>query len=146
MDHEIPHIEICENETWKPKCAGDTRIIPLVGAALHAYQLMPSGHRGVFKKPDLFVNNVNKCLAKKGLIEKTDSIRSLRKQYETRLREAYVKDSLIHSITRIPPPIYTPCGLSLHERQMKKAPLIYLKISQFCMNKIKLDFTELMPC
>lgn len=98
LETDIPFIWIRPRKMYPLKTATSERQIPLVGAALYAFQQSPNGfqHKG---NPDVFSTIVNKYLTENDLRPTPKhSIYSLRHTFKDRLRDIEAPEELIDSL------------------------------------------------
>lgn len=98
LDAEIPHIWIRPRDEHMLKTPQSERKIPLVGAALVAFQSMPNGFRR-YQHADSLSNLVNKYLDHHGLRPtKRHSLYSFRHAFKDRLRDAGAPEEIIDEL------------------------------------------------
>ena len=86
LDAEIPHIKIRPRPGEQGKTGDSKRDIPLVGAALYAFQKRPEGFLSYAGRVDSFTAAVNKFLRENDLLESQDHcLYSLRHSFQDRL-------------------------------------------------------------
>lgn len=95
LEAEIPHIHIQSYKNRELKTRHSDRKIPLVGAALFAFQRYPNGFTHYRQKPDTLSANLNKFLRNHNLLP-TDkhSLYSLRHSFQDRLTKLNMPDRI----------------------------------------------------
>jgi integrase len=95
LDAEVPYIKIRPYSGMQLKTPQSKRDIPLVGAALHAFQKRPEGFTKYTDRVDSFTSAVNKFLRENEFLETSDhSLYSLRHSFEDRLIAQEVGDRM----------------------------------------------------
>lgn len=88
LDHEIPHIVIRPEQNRELKTSDSEREIPLVGIALPAMKLCPTGFEHYYDRNTLVSANLMKAFKQRGLLPTKDHvIYSLRHSFEDRMLE-----------------------------------------------------------
>lgn len=99
LDTDIPYIHIRPDSNRELKNKHCERQLPLVGAALYAFQQLPQGFQHYFQKPDQLSAVLNKFLRDNGILtEKHHSVYSLRHSFEDRLCEVNTIEKVQASI------------------------------------------------
>lgn len=95
LEGDIPHIKIRPNETRSLKTKQSKRDIPLVGAALCAFQALGGPFKLYHGKSDLVSNTINKYFRENNILPSSDhSLYSLRHSFEDRLTAVEPPDKL----------------------------------------------------
>lgn len=95
LNAETPHIKIRPYAGMQLKTPQSRRDIPLVGAALYAFQKRPRGFTEYAGRVDSFTSAVNKFLRENKFLETSDhSLYSLRHSFEDRLISQEVGDRM----------------------------------------------------
>lgn len=98
LDEPIPYIWIRARENKALKTLTSERKIPLVGAALHAFQQLPSGFNH-YRTADTASTTINKFLRENDLKPTPDhSLYSLRHTFKDRLRDAGAPEEVIDEL------------------------------------------------
>lgn len=92
---DIPFIHIRPNETRQLKTPSSERIIPLVGAALHAFKELPEGFVHYAMRPDTLSSTINKWFRENDVLPSSNhSLYSLRHCFQDRLISVEAPDRI----------------------------------------------------
>lgn len=129
LDVAIPYIHIRSNKLGGLKNSGSERKLPLVGAALAAFQNVRCGFGRYFQAPDTASTAITKYLSENELLPSRDhTFNSLRHSFEDRLTEAVGEKEKLqaylmgHSYSR--PRYGKPPSLTLLLPVMRKTQLL----------------------